>query len=120
MQVSINAQGKILGRLASRIALVLQGKHSAAYRPERWDSDGIVVYNVDGIRFSGTKLASGYRIHHTGYPGGLKRVPLRAIHARDSRTLLRSAVFGMLARNRLRSRLIKRLTLLHGGMPHAK
>src|SRR3989338_5940521 len=116
--IVINAQGKILGRLASRIALLLQGKDKPTYRPERRDSDRIVLFRSDGVKLSGTKLISAYRMHHTGYPGGLKRIPLKHTHARDPRILLKGAVLGMLAHNRLRSRLIKRLTLLRGASTH--
>lgn len=111
---TINAQGKILGRLAGRIAYLLQGKTLASYCPEKRESGLITVYNVDAVRLSGKKAMHGVRIHHTGYPGGLKRVSVSSILEKDPRILLRRAVNGMLAHNRLRAPLMRRLTLLRG------
>ena len=118
-QITINAKGKILGRLASRIAYLLQGKNLPGYRPERREGSAILVYNVSQISLSGKKASAGVRMHHSGYPGGLKRVSVSRILERDPRVLLRRAVLGMLARNRLRSRLMQRLTLLREDM-HGK
>lgn len=112
--VTINAKGKPLGRLASRIAYQLQGKNLVGYRPEKREGGLITVYNVNEIMLSGKKSTQGVRRHHTGYPGGLKTISVKRILAKDARILLRRAVLGMLARNRLRSRLIKKLTLFRG------
>lgn len=112
--LTINAKGKVLGRLASRIAYAIQGKELPGYRPEKREGGSIVVYNVDNIRLTGKKKQRGVRRHYTGYPGGLKVVSVGRILEKDPRILVRRAVLGMLARNRLRSRIIKRLTLLRG------
>lgn len=106
----------MLGRLASRVAYLLQGKNLPAYRPERRESAMLTVYNVDQVGLSGKKAAYGVRIHHSGYPGGLKRISVKKILEKDPRILLRRAVHGMLAHNRLRSRLMRRLTLLRGSL----
>ena len=101
--VIINAKNKSLGRLASRIAYLLQGKNFPEYRPEKRSGSNLTVYNVDHVRLTGKKKQKGVRRHHTGYPGGLKVISVERILKKDSRILLRMAVMGMLARNRLRS-----------------
>lgn len=116
-RITINAKGKILGRLASRVAYVLQGKHLAAWRPERREGPRVMIYNVDAIKLSGKKAAQGVRYRHSGYPGGLRVVSVQRTLARDPRVIMRQAVLGMLARNRLRARLIKKLTLVRGALP---
>ncbi len=119
-QLTINAQDKILGRLASRVAYLLQGKNLAGYRPEKRESGMLTVYNVDLVKLSGKKAVHGVRLHHSGYPGGLKRISVKRILEKDPRILLRRAVNGMLARNRLRSRLMTRLVLFRGPLDRIK
>ena len=104
----------MLGRLASRIAYTLQGKNLPGYSPEKRESADIAVYNVDQMHLSGKKAIYGVRIHHTGYPGGVRRVSVKGILEKDPRILLKRAVKGMLAKNRLRTPLMRRLTLLRG------
>ena len=114
--ITINAQGKMLGRLASRIAYILQGKHLPGYRPERREGPHVTVYNVDNIKLSGKKASEGVHYRHSGFPGGLKVLSVRRILEKDPRILMRKAVIGMLAKNRLRSRLIKKMTLIRGNL----
>jgi large subunit ribosomal protein L13 len=115
-QIKINASGKILGRLASRVAYILQGKDKPGYRPEVRDGSYVIVYNTDKFELSGKKAEQGVRIRHSGYPGGLKAIPVRKTMERDSRVLVKHAVMGMLAKNRLRAKIIKRLTLVKGDL----
>ncbi|MDP3963244.1 MAG: 50S ribosomal protein L13 [bacterium] len=110
--ISINAKGKPLGRLASRIAYILQGKHLPGYRPERREGPNVVVYNIDAVKLSGKKASEGVHRRHSGFPGGLKTISNKRLIERDPRLLVRMAVRGMLARNRLRARLLKKMTLI--------
>lgn len=111
----ISATNKILGRLASEIALALQGKTTPDFDPARLSGNKITVYNTDALRVTGKKkpLQKQYR-RHSGFPGGLKEESFERMMARDSRVALRRAVAGMLPKNRLRPRMLKNL-ILHKG-----
>lgn len=114
MEYKINASDKILGRLASEIAMLLRGKDSPSFDPARLSNNKVVVTNTDRIRVTGKKLSQKLYRRHSGYHGGLKEVKLRDVLARDSRLALKYAVLGMLPKNKLRSKLIKNLTLVKG------
>ena len=105
----IDASGKVLGRLASQIAVLLRGKHRPDFLPNKDTGDFVVVKNAAQIKLTGKKMEKKIYYRHTGYLGGLKKIPLRKIYERDSREILRRAVSGMLPKNKLRSIQIKRL-----------
>ena len=111
---TVDASGKILGRLAGEIAMVLQGKTSPDFDPARLSGNKITVYNTDHIRVTGKKLLQKLYRHHSGYPGGLKEESLERMLARDSRVAVRHAILGMLPKNRLRPRMLKNLLLFKG------
>ena len=113
---SFDASGQILGRLASRVALLLRGKENPAFRPNVVSPVEVVVFNTDRLRFSGNKLQSKKYYRHSGYPGGIKVRSLEEFMAKDSREVFRQAVYGMLPKNRLRGRLIKKLKLFKGAI----
>jgi len=105
----IDATGKVLGRLASQIAILLMGKHKKDYDPSKDMGDFVIVKNVDKIKLSGKKLEKEIYYRHSGYIGGLKEIPIKKIFAKKPEFLLKKAVYGMLPKNRLRKKMIKRL-----------
>ncbi len=105
----IDAANQSLGRLASRIATVLRGKHTAAYDPSKPATIEVVVSNLDKIKFTGVKLKEKIYYRHSGYPGGLKARTLGELWAARPQFVLRHVVYRMLPKNRLRDRVIKNL-----------
>lgn len=109
-----DAKGQPLGRLASRIAHLLRGKHQVDFVPHLDVGDRVTVTNVDEIVLTRKKWQNKLYIHHTTYPGHLKTEEARHLHARKPTEVLRRAVFGMLPANRLRKEWMKKLTLIVG------
>ena len=107
----IDATNRILGRLAAEIVVLLRGKNRADFAPNKETKDVVMVENVSKMKFSGKKAEKKIYYHHSGYPGGLKEIPLSRLLREDPVKILRMAVFGMLPKNRLRSRIIKRLKM---------
>lgn len=105
----IDARGKSLGRLASQITVLLVGKHKPEYDPSKDLGDIVVVKNVDKMKFTGKKLEKKKYYWHTGYLGGLKERTLKQMLQKDPKKVLKLAVLGMLPKNRLRKKRIKRL-----------
>lgn len=110
----INADGKIVGRLASDIARLLLGKQNSAARSNTVASGEVVVANTDTMRVSGNKMKGKIYYRHSGYIGNLKEESLEALFRRDSREVLRRAVSGMLPKNKLRKERMKKLRLFRG------
>lgn len=108
---TIDATGQILGRLATRVVVLLRGKQKATFLPNIQPRQEIVVFNTDKIRVSGKKMKQKIYIHHTGFLGGLKKKSLADALERDSRWVLREAVYGMLPKNKSRDKIIKNLKL---------
>jgi len=108
---NIDAQDKIAGRLASRIAFILQGKHQVGYKPHIDSGDLVIVTNVAAMKFSGRKLDKKIYYHYSGYPGGIKNRKLGDLMIKDPAKVLREMVLHMLPDNRLRKNRIKRLTI---------
>ncbi len=106
----IDASGKVLGRLASEIAVLLRGKHKVDFSYHLPMGDRVVVSNVDKMKVTGKKLKDKIYYRHSGYPGGLKSRTLEEMMAKDPAEVLRLAVYRMLPKNKLRDRLIRRLT----------
>ena len=107
--IEINAENQILGRLASRIALILRGKHSPSFQPHILSKEKVVVSNVDKIKFTGKKLEQKKYFHYSGYPGGLREKRMKEVFEKNPNEVLRIAVLGMLPKNRLRKEMIKNL-----------
>lgn len=105
----IDAVDKVLGRLATQIALLLRGKHKTTFRPHLDGGDIVIVKNVNQMKFTGRKLSQKIYYRHSGYLGGLKAVKLEELIAKRPEEVLRKAVLGMLPKNKLRARMIKRL-----------
>lgn len=114
-----DAQGKVLGRLATEIASALRGKDVPTWRPNRDPHQTVVVWNTDSVRFTGRKLETKrYHTHTQRKPGAQRTRTLKERFARDSREVLRDAVWNMLPKNRLRHREITRLKLFRSAAPH--
>jgi large subunit ribosomal protein L13 len=110
----IDAEGKILGRLASQIANMLRGKNNPAFTPHQDTGDFVVVVNAAGLRLTGGKAHTKVYQRHTGYPGGVRtRSALQELTAHPER-VLREAVRGMLPKNRLGRRLVTKLKVYRG------
>lgn len=107
----VDATNKALGRIASEITLLLRGKHKSDFSPSRDMGDFVTVKNIGKIKFTGKKREQKKYYHHTGYIGSLKEVSLKKLFKRNPAQVLRKAVLGMLPKNRLRARMIKRLKI---------
>ncbi|MFN2168427.1 MAG: 50S ribosomal protein L13 [Anaerolineae bacterium] len=105
----VDASGETLGRLASRIASVLRGKHKPIYTPHVDCGDFVIVVNADKVRVTGRKMDQKFYYRHSGYPGGLKQISLRDQLDRHPDRVIRLAVRGMLPKNRLGRQMIKKL-----------
>lgn len=105
----IDATDKVLGRLATKISILLQGKDKPDFESHRDMGDIVVVKNVSKIKITGKKAKQKKYFHHTGFPGGLKEVPLKKVFEKNPAEILIKAVWGMLPKNKLRAKRIKRL-----------
>lgn len=115
----VDAEGQTLGRLASRIAPIIKGKHKPIYTPHLDCGDFVVVINADKVRVTGRKLDQKVYYWHSQYPGGIKSVTLRDQLARYPERVVQAAVRGMLPKNKLGRRMIKKLKVYAGDShPH--
>lgn len=110
----VDAEGRILGRLATQIAVRLRGKHKPIFTPHADTGDFIVVINADKIALKGAKLDQKVYYRHSGYMGGLKKTSARELLEKKPEALLRIAVKGMLPKNSLGRRQLKKLKIYAG------
>jgi len=110
----IDAEGKTLGRLATKIATILRGKHRPTYTPSLDTGDFVVVVNAEKVHFTGKKLTDKIYYHHTMYPNGLKSIPLEKIMAECPEEALKKAVYGMLPKGPLGRDMFKKLKVYAG------
>ncbi|HXG40878.1 MAG TPA: 50S ribosomal protein L13 [Candidatus Limnocylindrales bacterium] len=110
----VDATGQTLGRLASRIARVLEGKHKPAYTPHLDSGDHVIVVNAARIAVTRDKRESKVYVRHSGYPEGLKQETLGQLLARRPEEVIRRAVRGMLPRNRLGAQQLRKLRVYAG------
>ncbi|MBF0319386.1 MAG: 50S ribosomal protein L13 [Nitrospirae bacterium] len=116
----VDAHGKVLGRLATRIAVYLRGKNKAIFTPNVDTGDFIIVVNAEKVKVTGNKLEDKVYYHHTGYIGNIKHEVLKDRLRRQPDKVVRAAVWGMLPKNRLGRAIIKKLKIYRGGQhPHA-
>jgi large subunit ribosomal protein L13 len=116
----IDAEGKVLGRLATKIATVIRGKDSPLFTPHLDMGAFVIVINAGKIQLTGKKLATKKYYWHTGYPGGLKEIPVTKLFAEHPEQVVRRAVRGMIPHNRLGRRLNQKLFVYTGkDHPHA-
>jgi large subunit ribosomal protein L13 len=115
----VDAEGQTLGRLASRIAPILKGKHKPTYTPHLDCGDYVIVINADKVRVTGRKLDQKFYYRHSLFPGGLKSISLRDQLDKHPDRVLLAAVKGMLPKNKLGRQMIKKLKLYTGtAHPH--
>ena len=107
----MDADGKVLGRMASRIATVLRGKHKAIYTPHVDTGDFVVVVNANKVRLTGKKESDKMYYHHTGWQGHLNEMPACAVRESDPERLVHDAVKGMLPRGNLGRAMLKKLKI---------
>ena len=116
----VDAQNKVLGRLASQIAMRLRGKHKPEYTPHVDTGDYIVVVNAAKLRVTGRKTLEKKYIHHTGYTGGIKESSFAKLQARHPERVLQRAVKGMLPKGPLGYAMLKKLKIYSDGAhPHS-
>ncbi len=115
----VDATDQTLGRLATRIATLLEGKHKPMYTPHLDTGDHVVVLNAAKVRVTGDKLAQKRYYRHSNYPGGLKEESLESLLERKPELVIERAVKGMLPRNRLGRAMIKKMKVYSGAEhPH--
>jgi large subunit ribosomal protein L13 len=116
----VDAQGQILGRMASEIAKILRGKNKPLFTPNADAGDFVIVINAKGIRLTGRKLEKKIYYRHTEYPGGIREQTAAKMLDEKPEDLIRLAVKGMLPKNRLSRRLVTKLKVYAGPEhPHA-
>ena len=115
----VNAEGKVLGRLAVGVANVLRGKHKPTYTPHVDTGDFIVVVNARKVRLTGRKLKNKTYYHYTGYPGGIKEMSAEKLLAKKPAEMFRVAVKGMLPKTSLGRQMLQKLKVYAGpNHPH--
>lgn len=108
---TIDASGESVGRLASRIAILLRGKHKASYQPNIDAGDVVVVSNIANVKFTGKKLEQKNYIRHTGHPGGLVTTRMKQVFQKNPGQVLKKAVREMLPPIKSRNDMLKRLII---------
>jgi large subunit ribosomal protein L13 len=116
----IDAADQVLGRVATKAATILSGKHRPQYVPFLVSGDHVIIVNAEKIKLTGEKLDKKVYRWHTLYPGGLREVAAKRVFETKPERLIREAVLGMLPKNKLRKRMVKRLKIyLAEQHPHA-
>lgn len=105
----IDASNKPLGRLASEVVLILRGKNKADFSRNTDGGDFVEVFNFDSVKITGNKMTQKKYYNHSGYPGGIKEINLKNLWAKNPKEILKKTVYGMLPKNKLRPKMIKRL-----------
>ncbi|HYW33993.1 MAG TPA: 50S ribosomal protein L13 [Balneolaceae bacterium] len=112
--VLFDAEGQILGRLASRVATILRGKHKPEFTPHMDTGDNVIVINAEKIELSGDKMQEKQYFRHTGYPGGERFTTAEEKMEKDPTFLIRNAVKGMLPKNKLSRKLMSNMRIYAG------
>ncbi len=116
----VDADGETLGRLSTRVAAVLRGKHKATFTPHLDTGDPVVVVNAAKVKVTGKKLSDKQYVRHSGYPGGFKAETLERLLGRRPEEVIRRSVRGMLPQNRLGEKMLRKLFVYAGPEhPHA-
>ncbi len=110
----VDAEGQVLGKLASKAAFLLMGKHKPSYTPFLDTGDHVVVINADKVRLTGAKENDKVYRHFTGYPGGLVEMGIRRVRATKPTRLVEDAVFGMLPKTKLGKQMYRKLKVYAG------
>lgn len=110
----VDARGQVLGRLATRVARLLMGKHKVRYTPWVECGDHVVIINASKVRLTGRKLEQKFYRRHSGYPGGFKEVQARKMMQTRPERVVRDAILGMLPKNKLHKRRARKLRVFAG------
>ena len=115
----VDAQNQVLGRLATKVARIIRGKNKAIFTPHSDTGDFVVVINAGKVKFTGKRQTLKTYSHHSGYPGGLKTKSIQELMSKKPEFVVQNAVQGMLPKNRLGNKLIKKLKVYAGNEhPH--
>lgn len=107
----IDATGKPLGRMATKVAAILRGKHKPIYTPHVDTGDHVIIVNADKVILTGKKMDEKMCYHHTGYPGGIKARNFRSLMSKNPEKVVYRAIWGMLPHNALGRKMIKKLKI---------
>ena len=111
----VDAEGQTVGRLASKVARIIRGKHKPNFTPHADCGDNVIVINAEKVSFSGTKLVDKEYIRYTGYPGGQRSLTAQELLQKHPERLIEKAIKGMLPKNKLGSALYRNLKVYTGG-----
>jgi large subunit ribosomal protein L13 len=118
--IVVDAEGEILGRLSSKIAMVIRGKNKPSYTPHVDCGDNVIVINAEKVKLTGNKLSDKTYVRYTGYPGGQRFISPKELLEKHPERIVEKAVRGMLPKNRLGRALYKNLHVYAGTEhPHA-
>ena len=112
--VLVDAEGQALGRLSSKVAKLLRGKHKPNFTPHVDCGDNVIIINAEKITLSGNKWTDKSYIRHTGYPGGQKSLTATELYGKDPARVVEKSVKGMLPKNKLGAALFRNLTVVVG------
>ncbi len=112
--VVVDAEGHNLGRLASKVAMLLRGKYKPSYTPHVDCGDNVIVINAEKINLTGNKLNDKVYVRHTGYPGGQRELTAKVMQQKNPALLIEKAVKGMLPKNKLGAQLFRNLNVYVG------
>lgn len=112
--VVVDAEAEILGRLSSKIAMLIRGKHKPEYTPHVDCGDNVIVINADKVRLTGRKMTEKQYVRHTGYPGGQRFITSKELLAKYPTRVIEKAVRGMLPKTKLGNALIRNLHVYAG------
>ncbi|MDR0898373.1 MAG: 50S ribosomal protein L13 [Oscillospiraceae bacterium] len=110
----VDAEGLVLGRLASQVAHILRGKHKPTFTPHTDTGDHVIIINADKVILTGKKLDQKIYYHHTGYPGGLKKTPYRLLMEKKPEFAVKHAIVGMLPKGPLGRKMATKLRIYAG------
>lgn len=116
----VDAEGKTLGKLATKVATILRGKNKPTFTPHLDMGDYVVIINAEKVKLTGRKEEQKEYIHHTGYLGHLRRNPIEHVRRTNPTRILNEAIAGMIPRNRLKKFILRKLMVYAGSEhPHA-
>jgi len=110
----VDAEGQVVGRMCTKIAMVLRGKHKADFTPHVDTGDNIIVINADKVRFTGKKMSDKRYVRYSNYPGGQKKTSPAEYMAKKPEFIIENAVKGMLPKNKLSRQIIRKLHVFAG------
>ncbi|MFT5337152.1 MAG: large subunit ribosomal protein L13 [Luteibaculaceae bacterium] len=110
----VDAEGETLGRLASKVAILIRGKHKTNFTPHVDCGDNVVIVNAEKVQLTGKKMTNKVYLRHTGYPGGQRTLTAQELMSRKPIAMVETAVKGMLPKNKLGSALFRNLFVYDG------